>query len=514
MGTSLASVGAAAVAPLVRKLPAEWSPLRMLAAVENLPHTLFLESGGSVGEASEWTILAFDPIWRLELRQGALRRVEGTRMDLLSGHPLDALASAWPERVEWEPRPPVPFTSGLAGYLAYDLKDWIERSPQRARRELHLPDLSLGFYDVVWAWHRGSGDAWVVSTGLPEQDRSLRDGLARSRLESQWMRLAGAVDSIPDRPAAAKLPVVSPVRRFTSNFTRDAYLRTVERALEHIGAGDIYQVNLAQRFRVEPAPTLTALYRSLREVAPAPFLARLSLPEGGIASSSPERFFQISGDLIGSWPIKGTRPRGQTLEEDADLAGALRRSDKDRAENVMIVDLERNDLGRVCAIGSVWVPALCEVTSHSNVHHLASRVEGRLRDDVGPVDVIRALFPGGSITGAPKIRAVEIIDDLEPVRRGVYTGAIGYWDASGDCDWNIAIRTVIAVGGAASFHSGGGIVADSTPEAEYEETLVKASGMMQALGVKREDLAFEPAPTAGNGPTGPPILARASPDKL
>ena len=232
-----------------------------------------------------------------------------------------------------------------------------------------------------------------------------------------------------------------------------------------------------------PAPPALAVYRSLREIAPAPFLAYASLPDGGIASSSPERFFRVRGDLIETWPIKGTRPRGSTPDEDARLAQELRASAKDRAENVMIVDLERNDLGRVCGIGSVRVPSLCEVTSHSTVHHLASRVEGRLRGDASPADVIRALFPGGSITGAPKIRAVEIIDELEPVRRGVYTGAIGYWDASGDCDWNIAIRTISVVRGTAYFHAGGGIVADSTPEGEYEETLVKATGMMRALGV-------------------------------
>jgi para-aminobenzoate synthetase component 1 len=207
----------------------------------------------------------------------------------------------------------------------------------------------------------------------------------------------------------------------------------------------------------------------------------------GLASSSPERFFRIQGDRIETWPIKGTRPRGATPEEDAALAGELRKSEKDRAENVMIVDLERNDLGKVCVLGSVHVSALCEVTSHSNVHHLISRVEGRLRSDAGPVDVLRAMFPGGSITGAPKIRSIEVIDELEPVRRGLYTGAIGYWDVGGDCDWNIAIRTVVTGGGAASFHAGGGIVADSIPDAEYEETLVKASGMMRALGVRWEE---------------------------
>jgi para-aminobenzoate synthetase component 1 len=526
------------VEPVVRELPRELTPMRALAAAERLPHTIFLESGGPAVAGSEWTMLAFDPLWRLELRDGRLWRVEGSgvhaiaadapavqhpsRETPLSGNALAALAAAWPERIALDPAPPVPFASGLAGYLAYDFKDLLERYPRRARREIDFPDLSLGFYDVVWAWRRATGEGWVVSTGISDldpEDRAARDGAAweravrdqmaraRARLEEQWRRIEAAPAEASRRvaPAEASRRVVSaePLRpasasgaarlaggparpAISSNFTRDEYLRMVERALGHIAAGDVYQVNLAQRFRVEPASPLPEIYRSLREAAPAPFLAYLSLPGGGIASSSPERFFRIEGTRIETWPIKGTRPRGGTLEEDGELAGALRRSEKDRAENVMIVDLERNDLGRVCEIGSISVPALCEVVSHTNVHHLVSRVEGLLRDDVRPVDVFRAMFPGGSITGTPKIRAVEIIDSFEPVRRGVYTGAIGYWDVGGDCDWNIAIRTVVASGGAASFHVGGGIVTDSTPESEYEETLVKASGMMRALGVEWE----------------------------
>jgi len=492
---------ATSIAPLVREIPRGVTPLAALAAVESLQHTLFLESGGPAGAGCEWTMLAFDPVWRLELRDGRLWRIDGAGRDPagrgaeMPGDPIAVLRAAWPPRVSFDPPPPVPFASGLAGYVAYDFKDLLERYPQRVRGEFDFPDLSLAFYDVVWAWRRDSGEAWAVSTGLPETDPARREARARARLEAQW----GVVERATAREGAAAGGSVAADERATagrgaspvpaaplicSNFTRDAYVRMVDRALEHIAAGDIYQVNLAQRFRVEPAPPLPELYRMLREIAPAPFLAYLSLPGGGIASSSPERFFRIEGDRIETWPIKGTRPRGGTPEEDAELAGALRRSAKDRAENVMIVDLERNDLGRVCEIGSVSVPALCEISSHSNVHHLVSRVEGRLRADAGPIEILRALFPGGSITGAPKIRAVEIIDALEPVRRGVYTGAIGYWDVGGDCDWNIAIRTVVAAGGAASFHAGGGIVADSTPEAEYEESLVKASGMMRALGVK------------------------------
>jgi para-aminobenzoate synthetase component 1 len=443
---------------IVRDLPGEFSPLRALAAVEDSPHTVFFESGGDAGESSDWTLLAFDPAWGIEMG------TDGS---------LNALASAWPERAVVDGAPPIPFVSGLAGYIGYDFKDRLERYPARARREWPLPDLSLGFYDVVWAWRRSTGEGWVVSTGLSERDPQRVEALARQRLDAQWGRIANGgrdVEALPSRS-----------RTVRSNFSRDAYCRMVETALEHIAAGDIYQVNLAQRFLVEDAPSPAAIYRSLREAAPAPFLAYQSLDGAGVASSSPERFFRIRGREIETWPIKGTRPRGKTPEQDAALKAELGRSEKDRAENVMIVDLERNDLGRVCEIGSVRVPSLCEIASHSNVHHFESRVTGTLREDADPAEILRALFPGGSITGTPKIRSIQIIDALEPVRRGVYTGGIGYWDVNGDCDWNIAIRTIVGRGGMASFHAGGGIVADSTPDAEYEETLVKASGMMRAL---------------------------------
>ncbi len=493
--------GTIVVQPVVRELPADLTPLRALSAVENSPHMVFLESGGSGGPDPQWTILAFDPLWRLELRGGVLWRIERGAAASIPGAPLQALARAWPPRVTFDAGQhpgagalvgaALPFATGLAGYLSYDFKDMIERYPQRARRESSCADLSLGFYDAVWAWERSSGRGWAIATGLPETDPRRRKERATARLERQWERIVGAASEPPEASGSESGPSLctGPARpaRVSSNFTRESYRRMVERALEHIAAGNVYQVNLAQRFRVEPAPAPAALFRCLREESPAPFSAYLSFPGGGIASSSPERFFRVEGDRIETWPIKGTRPRGSTPEEDAALAAALQASEKDRAENVMIVDLERNDLGKVCEVGSVTVPALWDVASYANVHHLVSRVEGRLRVDMGPVDVIRAMFPGGSITGAPKIRAVEIIDELEPVRRGVYTGAIGYWDVRGGCDWNIAIRTILIESGAACFHVGGGIVADSTPDGEYEETLIKAQGMLRALGARWED---------------------------
>jgi len=507
---SAAARRAIEIRPVVRELPAAWTPDRVAAVLELLPHAVFFESAGPDLESGAWTLLAFDPLWQVEVREGRLRRVLGVgagsagpresrdggarslppprdRGDL--GPALEALAANWPAPVGYDPAPPIPFVSGLAGSLAYDLKDLFERYPSRARREWPHPDLLLGFYDVVFGWRRETCEAWAVATGF--DGVTADESRAGERLNAAWTRLTAAFEAVPDgaaeslvRPDEPTWGALTPIA--ASDFTRAGYLRVVERALEHIAAGDIYQANLSQRFWVEPAPAPAALYRRLRAVAPAPFLAYAALPGGGgIASSSPERFFSIRGSRIESWPIKGTRPRGRSRVEDVALAEALRASEKDRAENLMIVDLARNDLGRLCEIGSIRVPALWEVETHSNVHHLVSRVVGELRDDVGPVDVIRALFPGGSVTGAPKIRAVEIIDALEPVRRGVYTGAVGYWDASGDADWNIAIRTVTVCRGAASFHAGGAIVADSTPEGEYEETLVKASGMMRALGVRR-----------------------------
>ncbi|HYQ88094.1 MAG TPA: aminodeoxychorismate synthase component I [Candidatus Binatia bacterium] len=478
------------VRPLVRALPAHVSPLSALAAVEHEPHTLFLESSGPIASEARWTLLAFDPAWRLEVRGGTLWRMEGGASSAISGHPMTALAQAWPERIEYEEEwVGLPFVSGLAGFLSYDLKDHLERYPGRARRESSLPDLSLGFYDVIFAWDRERGEGWAVSTGLSAPDAASREERARARLAAQWERVVaggpvGPVTGAPHGPRA----------ELRSNFTREEYLRIVERALEHIAAGDIYKVNLAQRFRLEQAPSASALFHALRAESPAPFSSLFTTPGGGIVSSSPERFFTIDGDRIETRPIKGTRPRGANAAEDRALAAALHASAKDRAENVMIVDLERNDLGRICEIGSVRVPSLCEVATYSNVHHLVSRVEGRLREDAGPVEVIRAMFPGGSITGAPKIRAIEIIDSLEPTRRGAYTGAIGYWDVSGACDFNITIRTIVVEDGGASFHVGGGIVADSTPEGEYEETLVKARGMMGALSALSEAGLTAPAP--------------------
>jgi para-aminobenzoate synthetase component 1 len=275
-----------------------------------------------------------------------------------------------------------------------------------------------------------------------------------------------------------------------SNLARPDYLRCVERAKDYIAAGDIYQVNLSQRFHARTDVTAADLYLVLRETNPAPLAAYLDIGEAQILSSSPERFLRMSGRHVQTRPIKGTRPRTGDEAKDQVAARELMMSAKDQAELVMITDLERNDLGRVCEFGSVRVPELVRLEEYATVFHLVSTVEGRLRQNISHVEALRACFPGGSITGAPKIRAMEIIDELEPHARGIYTGAIGYFGFNGESDFNIAIRTMIQKGRDLYFHAGSGIVADSDPAGEFDETLAKARGMIEALRVATQHSAL------------------------
>ena len=267
-----------------------------------------------------------------------------------------------------------------------------------------------------------------------------------------------------------------------SNFTRAAYLDAVARTIEYVYAGDIFQANLSQRLQAPLREPPLELYARLRRVNPAPFAAYLDFGDVVVASSSPERFLRVhDGPLVEARPIKGTRPRGISPEHDLLLALSLAESDKDRAENVMIVDLLRNDLSRVCRPGSVRVPELFALEHYATVHHLVSTVVGELAPEHDPADLLRAAFPGGSITGAPKVRAMQIIAELEPTQRAVYCGSIGYWSLSGTLDLSIVIRTCLALGRDVYFQVGGGIVADSDPEQEYRETLDKAAGVIAAL---------------------------------
>jgi para-aminobenzoate synthetase component 1 len=266
-----------------------------------------------------------------------------------------------------------------------------------------------------------------------------------------------------------------------SNFTRQGYLAAVEKARQYIIAGDIFEVNLSQRYTAEFHGDPFRLYLKLREINPAPFAAYLNFPEVKVISASPERFLRLQGDLVETRPINGTIRRGRTPQEDRENAQWLLNSEKNRAENIMIVDLERNDLGRVCRYGSVKVTELAVLETFPTVFHLTSTVTGRLRENTGRADLLKATFPGGSITGAPKVRSMAIIDELEPTRRSVYTGSLGYFSFDGDLDLNIVIRTFLVKDKKAYFQLGGAVVYDSDPQAEYQETLDKGRALFQAL---------------------------------
>jgi len=388
-----------------------------------------------------------------------------------------------------------PFQGGVAGFLGYEFGRRLERLPPPRSDDLGVPDAWFGAYDWVVAWDHEQGKAWVIASQAGPRGRGAAspfprretgqggEGLpqAGGELVRELIRRLSAPSLAEDRPATAP---ANPV--FHSNFTREAYLAAVERVREYIRAGDIFQANISQRFEARWPGTSFDFYRQLTAANPAPFAAFFQGEGYAVASVSPERFLRVDeAGRVETRPIKGTRPRGATPAEDRRLAEELLRSEKDRAENVMIVDLLRNDLSKVCAPGSVEVPALCALESHPTVHHLESTVTGALEWGRTAADLLRAAFPGGSITGAPKVRAMEIITELEPVARGVYCGAIGWLGASGAMDSSIAIRTVTLRDGTAWFHAGGGIVADSAPEREFQETLDKAAGIRRPFGAGR-----------------------------
>jgi para-aminobenzoate synthetase component 1 len=389
------------------------------------------------------------------------RRVEIERhgeVEVLADDPLAVLGRLLDEHRRPDDPSPTPLPAGAVGFLSYDLGRGLEKLPELATDDLGLPDLFFGFYDSIITWDHAPGRATVSATGPRER----ADGL---------VRLALGADS-----GGAGLPrPASPLR---STFTKREYLTAVARAKELITAGEIFQVNLSQRFATSTAESGIDVYRRLMRGNPAPFGAFLTSPCGGeIVSASPERFLRVAGDLVEACPIKGTRPRSEDPAKDHRLARELLSSEKDRAELTMIVDLLRSDLGRVARFGSVRVPELPGLTSHATV--TAELAPGR---DV--MDLLRAAFPCGSITGAPRVRAMEIIEELEPVRRGIYTGAIGYFSFTGGADLSVAIRTLVVKDGRATFSVGGGIVADSDPLLEFEETLHKGRGLAAALGFR------------------------------
>jgi para-aminobenzoate synthetase component I len=369
-----------------------------------------------------------------------------------------------------------PFQGGWIGWLAYELGTAFDRVPRHRQSPPGVPDVALSLYDWVIAWDHSDGCATLISSGIDAvgaRDNQRAIERARAVIE-RWERLSSATPpTVTTRSTAAAV----------ANFSRAGYEAAVERVVEYVLAGDLFQANLAQSFSAAYDRDPLSLYRALMQQSPAPMAAFLQHDEVAIVSASPERFLRLEqpSRRVETRPIKGTRPRDHDAERDATLARALVESEKDRAENVMIVDLMRNDLSRVCRPGSVTTPSLCALESHATVHHLVSTVVGALHPAHDALDLIAATFPGGSITGAPKLRAMEIIHELEPIARGVYSGAIIWIGLDGALDASIAIRTITVAGGTATFHVGGGITARSNAAEEYQETLDKGRALVAAL---------------------------------
>ena len=460
------------VAPLVRAIPFV-EPATLLPAFQDDPALVFLDSARADGGLGRYSFLAAAPFQCLESKDRVVSM--GDRQDL--GDPFAALKAALADfplrRVPDLP----PFQGGIAGYFGYDLGRHLEQIPVAPLDDVPFPDLCVGFFDVVAAFDLTARRAWIFSSGYPETGPAARARRAAERADALADRIAAAAR----RPAPSLIPTGDV--QIDSNFTRPDHEAAVQRVIDYILAGDIFQANLSQRFKATLSAGWSplALYQRLRALNPAPFAAYLRFGDVAVASSSPERFLKLDGRRVESRPIKGTRPRGATPAADEALAAELLASEKDRAENVMIVDLLRNDLSRVCLDSSVAVPELCVLERYATVFHLVSTITGTLRDDAGPIELLQAGFPGGSITGAPKIRAMEILAALEPTRRGPYCGSIGYIGFDGSMDTNIVIRTYAIKGDVVTFQAGGGIVADSRPESEYEETMDKARALRAAL---------------------------------
>ncbi len=474
--------------PLLHEITTGHTPESLVEQLGGQRDVVLLRSAGFEWPQARYSFVAAQPFIsfrssgsRCEITHHAPRTTHHVQFGN-PWHILDALMS----RCELLDEIDLPFPlGGCFGFWGYDLKNFTEpKLPRRAANDLELPDCHVGFYDSLVVFDHHLGKKWIVSTGL-QPDGSRSDARAKRQLEFWEGHLASESAHHASRIThrdGLRVSTSNPIStQLASNFTRADFLAAVTRAQQYIRAGDIYQVNLAQRLSAPCEFSGWELFQRLLSVSPAPFAAYFDCGDFQVASSSPELFLRLSGANIQTRPIKGTRPRSSDATRDAQLAYELQTSPKELAELVMITDLLRNDLGRVCEFGSVQVPELARLERFAQVQHLVSTVEGRLRGGVTHFTALASCFPGGSITGAPKFRAMEIIDELEPHARGPYTGCHGYLGFNRESQLSISIRTAIQKADTAYFHVGAGIVADSIPDAEYDETMAKARGFLSAI---------------------------------
>jgi para-aminobenzoate synthetase component 1 len=426
---------------------------------------VFLDSGFPHSRAGRYDIIAAEPYITLVTRGNLTEIRQGGAIALSPEDPFQLVRQALGEDIP--SLPGIPFAGGAIGYFGYDLARRLEKLPELAADAENIPDMIVGIYDWAMIVDHQARRSWLASVGRC------------ANTAARWPHLVESFSRI--QTLGWQRPGFGVSGELVANMSRSTYAQAFERVQRYIREGDCYQVNLAQRFSAwcQGAPWIA--YEALRQMNPAPFGAYLNYPHARVLSSSPERFLKVESGQVETKPIKGTRPRSLDPAQDEKCLAELRDSLKDRAENLMIVDLLRNDIGKNCRPGSVHVPGLFEIESYATVHHLVSTVRGELAPGHHALDLLRGCFPGGSITGAPKVRAMQIIEELEPHRRGVYCGAIGYVGFDGDMDSNVAIRTLVHSDNRIRFWAGGGIVADSVMEQEYQECYHKAAALLHLL---------------------------------
>jgi len=469
---------------ITKPLSVSVPPYLLLQAFKEQSSPFFLDSGHDYEELGCYSYMGSSPFLEATAYPDRLElfwpnRLQGETIPLKKSESLDFLNKSSDKYQVMHS--PFPFSGGAVGFFSYDLKNVIESLPDSAADDLQIPLWRFAWYDGIVIYDHFQKKYWITACGIDENGSCNAD-LAHTRIEGLEQLLYSFIPEQLEDPEDPNNLMTHPHSTIVPSVSHEHYLADLKRVIDYIYAGDIYQANLTQRFSMAWEGDAWKLYSQLHRQNPSPFAAFLPYPDFQVLCSSPERFIQIKPDgRIETRPIKGTRPRGDSPSDDQLQAVELQNSPKDRAELTMIIDLERNDLGRICEFGTVKVRDLIALEKYPTVWHLASTITGQLIKELKPSDILQAVFPGGSITGAPKIRAMEIIEEMEPYKRGLYTGSIGYMGFDGAWDFNIVIRTILLKDGKAYIHVGGGIVADSVPESEYYETLDKAKALFRVL---------------------------------
>lgn len=449
---------------IVKEIKTDYSPFEIFLKFKDEEYLVFLDSSDKYKKLGKYSIIAFNPFLKINSKNGEVLIGD----DKIKDEPFKVLKNILSKNNK-NYKSDLPFIGGAIGHFSYDLCHHLENLPRSAKDDVQIPDMNLGLYHGAIIFEHKTKKVFITDSEI--------DKLGKKRVDE-------IIKIINVKPLIdLKSKKFNNKPDIKSNMTKEEYLLSIEKIKEYIKNGDIYQVNMTQRFETDLRDNKIELYDKLRNINPAPFSAYLDFDNYQILSSSPERFVQLRGNRLETRPIKGTRPRGENQKEDNRLKEELKNSKKDQAELLMIVDLERNDFSKVSKTSTVKVPELFVIEEYPTVFHLVSTVTCEMDDKFSTIDAIKACFPGGSITGAPKIRAMEIIDELEPTQRNIYTGSIGYIDFNGDMDLNIVIRTIVIKDSKVYFQVGGGIVWDSDANSEYQESLDKAKAIVEALSL-------------------------------